>query len=55
MNKRIAVITGGNRGLGKSTVLCLAKQNIDCIFTYRRHEKEAKEVVTKMGGAGGGG
>ena len=39
MNKRIAVITGGNRGLGKSTVLCLAKQNIDCIFTYRRHEK----------------
>ena len=48
MNKRIAVITGGNRGLGKSTVLCLAKQNIDCIFTYRRHEKEAKEVVKQV-------
>lgn len=48
MNKRIAVITGGNRGLGKSTVLCLAKQNIDCIFTYRRHEKEAKQVVKQV-------
>jgi len=48
MNKRIAVITGGNRGLGKSTVLCLAKQSIDCIFTYRSHEKEAKEVVKQV-------
>jgi NAD(P)-dependent dehydrogenase (short-subunit alcohol dehydrogenase family) len=48
MSKKIAIITGGNRGLGKSTVLNLAKQNIDCIFTYRSHKNEAKEVEKEV-------
>lgn len=45
MNKKIAVITGGNRGLGKNTVLSLASKGIDSVFTYRSHNSEAQVVV----------
>ena len=45
MNNKVAVITGGNRGLGKDTVLSLAKKQIDSVFTYRSHKQEADEVV----------
>jgi NAD(P)-dependent dehydrogenase (short-subunit alcohol dehydrogenase family) len=32
-SRRIALITGGSRGLGQNTVLSLAKRGIDSIFT----------------------
>lgn len=32
---RIALITGGNRGLGRSTVLSLAEAGVESIITYR--------------------
>lgn len=44
MNK-IALITGGSRGLGKSMALHLADQGRDVIITYLKNEKEAHEVV----------
>ncbi|ONI78527.1 3-oxoacyl-ACP reductase [Kribbella sp. ALI-6-A] len=42
---RIALITGGNRGLGRSVVEALAADGIDIVLTYRSHEDEAKQVV----------
>ena len=48
MSNKIAVITGGNRGLGKNTVLSLARKNIDCVFTYRSHKDEAQQVVEEV-------
>lgn len=42
---RIALITGGSRGLGKSMALHLAEHDVDLILTYRSAEKEAAEVV----------
>lgn len=42
---RIALITGGNRGIGRAVVEALAADGIDIVFTYRSHEDEAKEVV----------
>lgn len=45
MTQRIALVTGGSRGLGKNAVLKLAERGIDSIFTYRRREDDAREVV----------
>jgi hypothetical protein len=42
---KIAIITGGSRGLGRSTVLSLAKRGVDSIFTYRSNQSEAENVT----------
>ncbi|MEV1049112.1 SDR family oxidoreductase [Streptomyces sp. NPDC049916] len=42
---RIALITGANRGLGRSTALHLAEAGTDLILTYRSHADEAEAVV----------
>jgi NAD(P)-dependent dehydrogenase (short-subunit alcohol dehydrogenase family) len=42
---RIAVITGANRGLGRSTALALAADGVDLIITYRSNPEEAAAVV----------
>jgi NAD(P)-dependent dehydrogenase (short-subunit alcohol dehydrogenase family) len=49
---KIAIITGANRGLGRSTALKLAEAGVDLIITYRSHADEAQDVVdlaTKLG------
>lgn len=47
MNK-IALVTGGSRGLGKNTVLALAKQGVDVILTYHSKQAEAEAVVAEV-------
>lgn len=47
MNK-IAVITGGSRGLGRDMVINLAKQGTNVIFTYHSNENAANEVVNAV-------
>jgi len=49
MNK-IAIVTGGSRGLGKEMALSLAKKGIDVIITYRSKESEAQDVVNAIEG-----
>ncbi|MFE0631702.1 SDR family NAD(P)-dependent oxidoreductase [Streptomyces sp. NPDC058864] len=44
----IAVITGGNRGLGRATALALGAAGTDVVLTYRSNEKEAAEVVDEL-------
>jgi len=44
----IALVTGGSRGLGKSTALHLAKQGFGVILTYRSKQAEAAEVVAQI-------
>src|SRR5580693_922942 len=51
-NTKIAVLTGGSRGLGRSTVLSLAKRGIDSIFTYHSNRAEADRVVRLVAEAG---
>jgi NAD(P)-dependent dehydrogenase (short-subunit alcohol dehydrogenase family) len=50
--KKIALITGGSRGLGRSTVLSLAKRGADSIFTYNSNQAEAGRVVGLVAEAG---
>ena len=53
MNSKIALVTGGSRGLGKSTVLNLASKGVECIFTYLSREDEANRVTAEVGKLGG--
>ena len=43
--RKIAIVTGGSRGLGRNTVLNLAKRGIDSIFTYRSNRAEADQAA----------
>ncbi|WP_405826455.1 SDR family oxidoreductase [Streptomyces sp. NBC_01390] len=44
----IALVTGGNRGLGRATALKLAEAGTDVVLTYRSNETEAAEVVESV-------
>ncbi len=47
-NRKIALVTGGSRGLGKNMALSLAKKGIDVILTYNSKKDEAEAVVTEI-------
>jgi NAD(P)-dependent dehydrogenase (short-subunit alcohol dehydrogenase family) len=48
MNARIALITGGNRGLGRASALALAEAGTDVVLTYRSNRDEAAAVVAEI-------
>jgi NAD(P)-dependent dehydrogenase (short-subunit alcohol dehydrogenase family) len=45
MTEKLAIITGGSRGLGRNTAINLAKRGVDLIFTWRVNEQEAESLV----------
>src|SRR5882757_9952164 len=45
---KIALITGGSRGLGKNMVLQLAGKGHDIILTYNSNKTEAEKVVDEV-------
>ncbi|GAB3951460.1 SDR family oxidoreductase [Spirosoma harenae] len=47
-NSKIALVTGGSRGLGKNMALSLAKKGIDVILTYNSKQDEANAVVAEI-------
>ncbi|KQW49057.1 hypothetical protein ASC77_10145 [Nocardioides sp. Root1257] len=51
-NQKIAIVTGGNRGLGRSEVLALARTGVDVLLTYRTSADEAAAVVGEVEGLG---
>lgn len=48
MSERIALVTGGSRGLGKNAVLKLAAEGTGIILTYNSSELEAQNVVREI-------
>src|SRR5450432_2413453 len=51
-NAKIAIVTGGSRGLGRNTVLNLAQRGVNSIFTYNSNRAEADNVVSAVSEAG---
>jgi NAD(P)-dependent dehydrogenase (short-subunit alcohol dehydrogenase family) len=47
-SSRIAIITGANRGIGRSAALHLARDGVDVILSYRSHPEEADAVVDEI-------
>jgi NAD(P)-dependent dehydrogenase (short-subunit alcohol dehydrogenase family) len=48
MGNKIALVTGGSRGLGKDMALSLGKKGIDVILTYHSKKEEAINVVREI-------
>lgn len=48
MSERIALVTGGSRGLGKNAVLKLAAEGTGIVLTYNSSEREAQDVVREI-------
>ena len=51
-NTKIALVTGGSRGLGKDMALSLAQKGIHVILTYNNKKEEAQDVVAAIEKAG---
>ena len=45
---KIALVTGGSRGLGRNMAIGLAKKGIDVVFTYNSNKQKADEVVAEI-------
>jgi NAD(P)-dependent dehydrogenase (short-subunit alcohol dehydrogenase family) len=48
MENKVAIITGGSRGLGRNTAVSLAGRGVDVIFTYHAKQQDAEAVVREI-------
>jgi len=45
---KIALVTGGSRGLGRNMAIAIAKKGIDVVITYNSNKEAADEVVSEI-------
>ncbi|MEZ5083061.1 MAG: SDR family oxidoreductase [Bacteroidales bacterium] len=45
---KVALITGGSRGLGKNMALSIAKKGLDIAITFKTNHEKANEVVSEI-------
>jgi 3-oxoacyl-[acyl-carrier protein] reductase len=50
--RKVALVTGGSRGIGKAIVERLAQAGLDVHFTFVKNEQAAAAVVTELGKLG---
>lgn len=49
MNKaKIALVTGGSRGLGENMAISLAKKGLNVLLTYQSNKEEANKTVSEV-------
>jgi len=51
---KVALVTGGGRGLGRAIALALARQGADVAVNYRSNAESAAEVVAEIKAMGRG-
>ena len=47
-SNKIAIVTGGSRGLGRNTILSLAKRGVSSVLTYKSNRADADKVVAAV-------
>ncbi len=52
MTSKIAIVTGGSRGIGRNVVESLARRGVQSIFTYHSHREAADAVVAAASASG---
>ena len=50
MKDKVAIITGGSRGVGRNTAINLLKRGVDLIFTFRSNKTEAESLIREAEG-----
>ena len=50
--RKIALVTGGSRGLGRDMAINIAKKDIDIVITYHSNKTAAEEVVEEVAKTG---
>jgi 3-oxoacyl-[acyl-carrier protein] reductase len=55
LSGKVAIVTGGSRGIGAATVRLLARAGTSVAFTYRNRRDEAERVLREAGAAGAAG
>ena len=53
LENKVAVVTGGSRGIGRAIALELAQRGARVVVNYNRNEEAASEVVSAIEAAGG--
>lgn len=53
LKNKVALVTGGSRGIGKAICLTLAKEGVKIAANYYRHPQNADEVVDEITSLGG--
>src|SRR6187399_625737 len=47
-SNKVALVTGGSRGLGRDMAIQLARKNFDVIITYNSNKEAANKVVEEL-------
>ena len=50
---KVAIVTGGNSGIGRSIVECLAQLGAKVVIDYRSHPEATEEIEKEIGSYGG--
>jgi NAD(P)-dependent dehydrogenase (short-subunit alcohol dehydrogenase family) len=52
LTDKVALVTGGGRGIGRAIALALGREGADVAVNYEKHEAAAEEVVGELRGMG---